>query len=89
MSMMILAAAQAAEEGLTAEQIVSSLPFDAFSIFALLLLAASFAVVVYFGTRSWAAPDEKPRGQTPVATTDTRSGTPSGEGRTGGGRRAA
>ena len=58
--MFMLAAVQAVDEGLTVEEIVSSLPFDPFSIFALVLLAASFAAVLYFGTRPWMAPEEPP-----------------------------
>lgn len=89
MSMMMRAAVQAVDEGLTAGEIVSSLPFDPFSIFALVLLAGAFAAVVYFGTRTWAAPDEKPLDEGSGTPGGPRGGTSSGEGGPKGGRRAA
>lgn len=88
MSMLLLAAVQAAEEGLTAEEVVASLPFDAFSIFALVLLAGAFAAVVYFGTRSWAAPDEKPVNPT-VTGASAPAARAADQGGKGGGRQAA
>jgi len=60
MSMFMLAAVQAVDEGLTAREVLSSLPFDPFSIFAMILLAGAFAAVVYFGTRPWMAPGDAP-----------------------------
>ncbi len=72
MPMFMRAAAQAVDEGLTAGEVVSSLPFDPFSIFALVLLAGAFAAVVYFGTRPWMAPGDPPAEGDPGAPRDGR-----------------
>lgn len=91
MSTMLLLAAQAVDEGLTAQDVISSLPVDPLSIFALLLLAGAFVAVVYFGTRDWMAPEDAAGGREskPVATPREHPAAPRGEEHRGRGKKAA
>lgn len=91
MYMMLLSAVQAVDEGLTAQEIVSSLPFDPLSIFVLLLLAGAFVAVVYFGTRDWMAPEDRPeaRGTAGAPASGEHPSAPRGDGARKGVKKAA
>lgn len=59
-SVMGMAAQAAADEGLTFQKVLESVPLDPLSIFAMGLMTVAFGAVVYFGIKSNAPDPSRP-----------------------------